>query len=336
MRLKTLLVLVLIVAAAAGAMAYATLRPTPVTIVTATRGTAAELVYATGVVEPKRWAKVTSLLRKRILEVCDCEGETVASGRLLVRLDDSETRANLRQLEARRVLARTELARAAELLERAVGSRQTWERASAELAQLEASIAAVVEQLNDHLISAPISGQVLRLDASVGEIAEPGTELAWVGNPKPLEVVAEVNEEDIPRVVVGQDVLLRSDAFPKTVLHGTVGSITPKGDPVAKTYRVRISLPDDTPLFIGMSVDANVVIRTVRDALVVPVAALSGTTVFVVDAGRVQARTVETGIRGLETAEITAGLEGGETLVSPIPEGLSAGDAVAPEEKAAP
>ena len=83
---------------------------------------------------------------------------------------------------------------------------------------------------------------------------------------EPLQIVAEVNEEDIPRVTIGQTVLLRSDAFTGTALKGTLHEITPAGDPVAKTFRIRIALPDDTPLKVGMSVEANVVTREKPDA----------------------------------------------------------------------
>ena len=54
------------------------------------RGTAVEIVYATGAVEPVRWAKVASLIRDRIVDICDCEGKTVAKGDVLARLDDRE------------------------------------------------------------------------------------------------------------------------------------------------------------------------------------------------------------------------------------------------------
>jgi membrane fusion protein (multidrug efflux system) len=337
MRLKTLLVLAVLAAGGGGAWYWFHAQPVEVRTVEVKTGTAAELVYASGVVEPKTWAKVASLVRERIVEVCDCEGETVAAGKLLVRLDDSEVRANARQLEARRVLARRELERASDLLNRNVGSQQTFERAGAELAEIEASLAAQVEKQNDHLITAPMSGQVLRLDASVGEIADPGEALAWVGLPRPLEVVAEVNEEDIPRVRTGQRVLLRSDAFRDRSLAGTVGLITPKGDPVGKTYRVRIDLPDDTPLFIGMSVDANIVIREMPDRVIVPVAALSGNRVHVVSNGVLALKSLELGIRGLESAEVVSGLAAGDRIVMPLPEGVEAGDRVveaAPAEAA--
>ncbi len=106
--------------------------------------------------------------------------------------------------------------------------------------------------------------------------------------PKPLQVVAEVNEEDIPRVAVGQTVLLRTDAFLDRRLEGKVSEITPMGDAVTKTYRIRIGLPDDTPLHVGMSVEANVVTREKADALLIPSDAVQGSTVLVVDGNRVQ------------------------------------------------
>ena len=49
-----------------------------VTTVAPSRGTAVEIVYATGTVEPVRWAKVASLIRHRIVDLCYCEGKFVA------------------------------------------------------------------------------------------------------------------------------------------------------------------------------------------------------------------------------------------------------------------
>ncbi len=74
-----------------------------------------------------------------------------------------------------------------------------------------------------------MDGVVLRRDGETGEIAEVGQVLFRVGVPKPLQVVAEVNEEDIPRVKVGQNVLFRTDAFPDRKLTGTVRETHPDG-----------------------------------------------------------------------------------------------------------
>lgn len=72
-------------------------RGAEVAVVTARRGDAVEVVYATGVVEPLNWAKVTALHRKRIVEICKCEGQPVSKGDVLARLDDVEERAGRRR-----------------------------------------------------------------------------------------------------------------------------------------------------------------------------------------------------------------------------------------------
>ena len=186
-----------------------------------------------------------------------------------------------------------------------------------DLRQVQALISVQMEKLAYFTISAPMDGVILRRDGEVGEIAEAGQVLFRVGVPKPLQIVAEVNEVDIPRVAVGQTALLRTDAFLDRRLEGTVHEITPMGDVVTKTYRIRIALPDDTPLIAGMSVEANVITREKAGALLVPADAVQGGQVFVVAGGRVRRRQVVLGIRGTRAAEIVSGLKDGELVASP-------------------
>jgi RND family efflux transporter MFP subunit len=277
-----------------------------------TRGTAVEIVYATGAVEPVRWSKVASLIRDRIVDICLCEGKAVAKGDVLVRLDDREVRAQLMELKVREEFAKREMARVTELLGKGVATTQAFERISSDLRQIQALISVQTEKLDDYTITAPMDGVVLRRDGEIGEIAELGQILFRVGVPKPLQVVAEVAEEDIPRVAVGQTVLLRTDAFQGRRLEGKVHEITPMGDAVARTYRIRIALPDDTPLIVGMSVEANVVTREKQGALLVPADAVQGSRVFVVEGDRVRRRQVEIGIRGTRSVEVVSGLKDGE------------------------
>lgn len=314
------------VAAAIGAsISWYMFRPVPVSTVALKRGDAAEIVYADGVVEPRTWAKVTPTVPERIVEQCNCEGERVAKGDVLARLDDTEARAALGELEARLTLAQEEYRRKLALAQRNTISEQEVDRARSELGQLEALVAGRQARLSTYVLRAPSAGQVLRQDGEIGEVAELGTVLFWVGEPKPLIVTADVNEEDIPRVAVGQRALLKSDAFPGRKLEATVDSITPKGDPVTKTYRVRFRLPDDTPLRIGMSTDVNIIVRVSHDALIIPTVALEGTKVVMIDGNRAKIRDVNTGIRGAEGVEILSGLEDDARVVSPFPAGLADG-----------
>ena len=309
--------------AIAAAVGWQVLKPRQVSVVAPTRGDAAEIVYASGVVEPLVWAKVTPVERERIVAHCNCEGQRVEKGHVLARLDTSQVDAMVAALRARLTLSREEYRRQSVLSERNVGSQQALDRARADVAQFESLMASQQARLESFVLRAPGDGVVLRRDGEVGEVAELGTGLFWVGEPTPLIVTADVNEEDIPRVAVGQRTLLRADAFPGRTLEATVDRITPKGDPVTNAYRVRFRLPDDTPLRIGMSTDVNVVVRVAPGALIVPTVAVDGTKVFVIENGEARLRTVETGIRGPSGIEVTRGLGDDARIVSPFPAHLA-------------
>ena len=124
-----------------------------VTAVAPWRGTAVEIVYATGAVEPVRWAKVTSLIRGRIIELCDCEGKQVAKGDVLARLDDREQRAQLQELKAREDFAKRELARVTELIGRGSATTQAHERSSTDLRTIQALISVQMEKLDNYTIT---------------------------------------------------------------------------------------------------------------------------------------------------------------------------------------
>jgi RND family efflux transporter MFP subunit len=152
--------------------------------------------------------------------------------------------------------------------------------------------------------------------------------LFWVGETRPLRVTAEVDEEDIARVAVGQRALLRADAFPGQVLAAEVTQITPKGDTTRKSYRVRLSLPDDTPLRVGMTIEANIVLREDANAVLVPPRAVREGRVFAVEKERLRLRSVEVGVQGPRATEIRRGLAAGEAVVIDPPAGLRDGQIV--------
>lgn len=291
---------------------------TRVTTVAAVRGDAAEVVYATGIIEPRYWAKVVSLQRKRIIELCQCEGQTVTKGTVLAKLDDVEERAQLSELEARLSRLNDDVVRLKMLLDRNVTSRTTYEEKVTQVREFEARIAAQRDRLSDLVLRAPMDGVVLRRDGEVGEIASIGVNdvLFWVGQPKPLRIVADVNEEDIIKVRPGQRVLVRHDGATGP-LEATVDEITPKGDPATKTFRTYLGLPDTTPLKIGMSVEANIVVREARGVVLVPTESVANGVAHVVENGRGRRVAVKTGIRGTRNVEIVEGLAPGAVVVSP-------------------
>lgn len=303
-----------------------------VKVVAVTTGDAAEVVYATGVVEPVNWAKVTAPSRKRIEEICKCEGEAVTKGQVVVRLDDDEEQAVLREYESRLARYKEDAARLEGLVKRNSVSRVTLDDKLTEVREYEARVAMQKDRISDLALKSPLDGIVMRRIGEVGEIAGIGERdtLLWVGEPSPLKIIAEVNEDDILKVASGQRVLLRHEGHTGSPLPASVDRITPKGDPETKTFRVHLSLPPDTPLKVGMSVEANIVVAEAKGALVVPAEAIANNHVLKVEDGEVRQVAVEVGIRGTDRVEVKGALAPGDLIVSPPPAGLQDGDNVQP------
>lgn len=327
MRTSRMLALLAAAALAAGLGWRAwTDRPVDAALAAAARGPAVEAVHATGVVEPVHWAKVGPLGTGRIAAILARDGDAVREGAVLARLDDREARARLAELEARERYWRDELGRQSQLADRGFASRDTRDRAQSEFLQVSAAVAGQRQRIDDLALVAPMDGIVLRQDGEVGETVEARSILFWVGRARPLRVTADVDEEDIPRIAAGQVAQIRSDAFPGRALPGQVEEVTPKGDPLAKSYRVRIVLPDDTPLRIGMTAEVNVVVREAAGALLVPATALRGPRearhAFVAVQGRAQRRPLRVGIEGRAFAEVLDGLAEGEQVLADPPSGI--------------
>lgn len=324
--LPALLVLALIAGAAAFIYDRRTARSVP--LVSPQIGMAVEAIYATGTIEPVTWAKIGAVTTGRIAEILVEEGDAVRQGQQLARLDDREARAKVAELEARAAYWREEMKRAETLAARGIRAAESAQKAKSEYEQAVAAINAARQRRADLLVTAPMDGVVLRKDGETGEVVKPENTIFWVGEPRPLRVTADVDEEDIAKVVPGQKVLIKADAFPDRALHGKVDQVTPKGDPVNKTFRVRVALPDDTPLLVGMTAEINIITAEKPQARLIPASALGKDQVLVEADGRAQSRDVKVGIKGRDQVEVLDGLSDTDKVVASPPAGLKPGDRI--------
>src|SRR5246500_4219353 len=296
-----------------------------VTTAIATQAPVSEAIYGTGTVEPARWAKVVPLQRRRLVDLCSCEGQQVRAGQVLARRDDAEERNALNELQISSQQAQRDLDRAEKDRTKNDATQKEYEQRWTQVQEYKSRIAAQQTRIDQLVLRAPLDGMVLRRDGEVGEIAGPTDVLFWVGPPLPMQIVAEVNEEEINRIAIGQKAFLRSEAFPGQALRASVSQITPKGDPTRKTFRVYLLLPNDTPLRIGMSVEANIIFREKPSAIVVPVEAVSGNFVQTVDDGRIERVRVRVGIRGSRNVEVIGDVPRGMVVLSPARPDLADG-----------
>ncbi len=283
-----------------------------------TRGPSVVAVYATGTVEPVHVARVGANVSGRIEQVLVQEGDTVVEGEVLAVLDNREASAAVRELEARLEYATSDVERYRRLFRSGNTSAASKDQSEANFRSAEAALEAARVRLQEHFIRAAISGDVMRseMQLDVGDLVTAGKVLFVLGNPARLWVEAEVDEEDIPRVAVGQKALIRADAFEGQALEGRVKEITPFGDPIARTYRVHIALPEDTPLLAGMTTELNIILREELDALLVPSSAVLTGIVWTVTAEDIAVRNTPT-LGPIDGAfvEVLGGLEEGAWIV---------------------
>ncbi|WP_374437482.1 efflux RND transporter periplasmic adaptor subunit [Inhella sp.] len=303
-------------------------RPTPVQLVGPTRGEAIEAVFATGSVEPVLQLPVAPRVGGRVIELLVDEGQAVKKGQLLARLETAELEAQLQELAARERQAQLALDRVETLVKQNFMAASEADRTRAERDAVRAQIERVRAQRAYALLQAPVAGLVLRRDAEPGQFFAAGQPLLYLGDALKLRVSAEVDEEDIPRVQPGMPVVLRAQALGPQVFEGKVDSITPRGDPVARSYRVRIALAaPPAALRVGMTVDANLIAARRADALLLPTAAVLKGQVWQVVEGRARALKVQVGAAGNGRVEIRSGLAADAQVIAK-PEALVEGQRV--------
>lgn len=195
--------------------------------------------------------------------------------------------------------------------------------ADAELALAQAKYDAAKAVLDSLKVIAPIDGIVLAVNAESGQTYQAETSLFTIGDPKSLEVIAKVTEEDYPLLIVGQSVEIYFDARPDVVVIGKVERIIPKrieGDrPLYHVYITLKDIPDG--LADGMTADTAITIAKREGVLCLPravVRASGGDTTIakVWDGVQVVEKEIKVGLRGDAYVEILEGLSEGDQVVA--------------------
>jgi membrane fusion protein, multidrug efflux system len=279
------------------------------------RGTAVKAVYATGTIEAKVMVPLVSRLTAKLVELNVDEGDKVKKGDLLAKFEDIDLLSNLSQLQAQEKLTKKIYDRNSELIKTGSISIESFENSKAGWESANAMVNKAIAEANFTKIIAPADGEIIKRDGEIGQLLTPQQPLFWMKSSESLRIVTEVNEEDISLVKIGQNVLIRADAFPDKIFNGKVQAITPKGDPVARTYRVRVEFIEDVPLQIGMTAETNIIISKKENALLVPSSAVTENNLWIVDKGKLINQKVKLGIKGLNQIEILDGVREDSNIV---------------------
>lgn len=249
------------------------------------------------------------------------EGQRVAAGDVLLRLEGSEPLADLAAARAALVDSESQYRRARELYRTRVVSESELEQLEARRDADEAAVHAAEARLAHTVIRAPFAGNIGLRRISVGSVVSPSTVITTLDDTSKIKLDFDVPEVFIPRLEKGLSVTARSAAWPDHLFRGTVDSVDTRVDPVSRTVTVRAILPnDDGRLRPGMFLTVTLLKDDVV-ALMVPEQAIvperSEQFVFVVDdSGRVTRRGVTTGRRRPGEVEIIDGVLPGERVIT--------------------
>ncbi len=181
------------------------------------------------------------------------------------------------------------------------------------------------DQLENYNITAPIAGKVIKKTSKTGDSIETGG-----GNSVVMAVIADmskivfdisVDELDITKLSVDQSVNITADAFEDRRFMGRVDYVSSIGTTSngVTTYPVTIEITNPEGLIPGMNVDANIVVESKENVLMVPVGAVNrGNTVTVKKGTETQRIKVETGINNDDFIEIISGLNEGDIVQVPV------------------
>lgn len=312
---RHLALLILAGLAAAGAAAWFVWHPVPPATVLPRIGPAVTAVYASGSVEASVMLPVAPRVGARLVAIDADEHDQVKKGQLLGRLESEDLASNIAQLAANAASARQDLERNTRLMRENAIAPQAYDHSVATSRAADAALNQARAQAGFMKLVAPDNCQVIQRDGEVGQFIAANTPVFWLSCHANLRVSAQVDEEDIPLVKVGQPVLIRADAFPGQVFEAKVSEVTPKGDPIGRSYRVRIVLPADTPLKIGMTTESNIIARKVDHALLLPLTAVKDGRVWKMENGKPVRAAVRTGATGNDWVEIVSGLAPTDAVV---------------------
>ena len=198
--------------------------------------------------------------------------------------------------------------------------------AQAQVQQAQAAVAAAQAKLAQTRIVAPSPGRVLQRDVEPGQIVQAGTALLQLALEGPTLIVAQVDERFLDQLREGQPAQVVADAFADQRLAARVVSIAPGVDAQRGAVEVKLALDAPPPAFLREDMTLSVSVETGRrdQALVLPLQALQAVKegadharVLVLQGRTAVPQTVQVGLRTLEAAEITQGLQAGDVVLLP-------------------
>lgn len=344
----TVVALVLVTGASAKAAAIQTEK--------AKKETITVTVSVSGKTEADKKADVFAPNAGTLSHVRVTEGQSVKAGAVLAELDTSKLDALVDRAQAAYDAADSQYDAAEEVEDvpssmpgASAQNRQADSQRAAALAQRKQAridLALAKKDRSEAFVRAPISGIVVfnpigapgaegnAQKAAAGAAVSPQSALFTIVRLDSLRLRADVDENDVARIALGDKATVKLDAFPGKSFHTKINAIRPSATVTSgggTAFPVLLHLPAQSRLRIGMSGTADIAVKAIKNAVTVPSESLfeadGDTFVYVVKDGRLTKRIVTTGASTETRIQIAEGLSEGEEVAigtgTPFKEGTA-------------
>lgn len=248
------------------------------------------------------------------------EGSQVNKGAVLVKINDKDIQAQLRDAATKLDLAASNEDRAKQLLKKGAISQEEYDISLANLQSLKAQSQLIQAQLAKTSVIAPFSGKIGLRSISVGEYLTPATAIANLLSVNPVKVSFSIPEKYADQIALNAAVTFTTDASGKTFT-GKVFAVEPGIDQQTRTLQIKaLAQNPKGELIPGAFAKVKLTLSTIQNAMLIPTEAiipvLSGKVVYVSRNGKAEQVNVNAGTRKAENILITSGLNFGDTVLT--------------------
>jgi membrane fusion protein, multidrug efflux system len=248
------------------------------------------------------------------------EGSTVSKGQVLLKVNDIELKAQLRQATTKENLASENERRAKLLLQKEAISQEEFDVASADFKSAQAQSQLVRAQIGKTIVKAPFSGKIGLRSISPGTYITPSLLVAKLVNVGKLKITFSIPEKYANQVNKNANISF-TVAGSTTKYSAKVYAIEPEVEVETRTLQVRaIADNKDGKLLPGTFANVELPLELINNAIVVPTEAIvpvqNGKKVFISNFGKAKEVMVETTTRTDASILVLKGLKQGDTLVT--------------------
>lgn len=274
----------------------------------------------TGSIEANEAVTLRSEVSGLVTGIYFKEGSNVSKGAALVKINDRDIQAQLREVITRQNLSASNENRAKQLLAKGAISQEEYDTSLAELQALKSQVQLIRAQLAKTTIIAPFSGKVGLRNISMGEYITPSTTIANLLSTNPVKINFSIPEKYVSQLKSNSDISFNIDGSNKT-FSGKVFAIEPGINQTTRTLQIKALAQNASgELLPGSFAKVKLSLSTIKDAILIPTEAvipvLKGKVVYISKNGKAQQVPVETGTRTADKILVLSGLNVGDTVLT--------------------